>query len=129
MSKILNMTKFWIWQGSQNGRVTQFSEYPKICLDSVLDISQVLKMPGFYDYGRVLNKHTIQNIPQYGWICLNRMWICLSMSEFTIIDTVLNISHIIHSVRLLYKFMSLFWEMAVFRTLLKLTSHSILHYL
>ena len=43
------------------------------------------------------------NMWQYGWICINRMWICLNMSEFTIIDRVLNMYHIIHSVRSLYK--------------------------
>ena len=26
----------------------------------------------------------------YGWICLNRTWMCLNMSEFAIIDRVLN---------------------------------------
>ena len=49
---------------------------------------------------------------QYGWICLNRTWICLNMSEFSIIDSVLNISLTIHSARSLYKLMSTYWEMA-----------------
>ena len=31
-SKILNMAKFWIWQGSQYASVTKCSEYARICL-------------------------------------------------------------------------------------------------
>ena len=38
-AKILNMVKFWIWQGSQYASVTQRSEYSIICLDWVLNIS------------------------------------------------------------------------------------------
>ena len=36
---ILNMAKFWIWQGSQYANVTQRSEYARICLDRVLNVS------------------------------------------------------------------------------------------
>ena len=32
-------------------------------------------------------------IPQYGWKCLKRMWICLNVSKFAIIDRVLNMSY------------------------------------
>ena len=49
-------------------------------------------------------------VPQYGLICLNRTWICVNMSEFTIIDRVLNMHHILHSARLLYKLMSTYWR-------------------
>ena len=38
-AKILNMDKFWKRQDSQNTSVTQRSEYAKICLDRVLNIS------------------------------------------------------------------------------------------
>ena len=39
-TKILNMAKFWIWQGSQYANVTERSEYYKIRLDRVLNICQ-----------------------------------------------------------------------------------------
>ena len=39
-------SKFWIWQGSQYASVTQRSEYAKICLGNVLNISWVLNMSG-----------------------------------------------------------------------------------
>ena len=38
-AKILNMAKFWIWQGCQYVSVTQRSKYARICLDRVLNIS------------------------------------------------------------------------------------------
>ena len=38
-TKILNMANVWIWQGSQNTNVTQRSEYTRICLDRVLNVS------------------------------------------------------------------------------------------
>ena len=34
-AKILNVVKFWIWQGSQYANVTQRSEYARICLERV----------------------------------------------------------------------------------------------
>ena len=46
-AKILNMAKFWIWQGSQYVSVTQDSEYARISLGKVLNISQILNMAGF----------------------------------------------------------------------------------
>ena len=36
--------------------------------------------------------HKVLNMSQYGWRCLDRMCICLNMSEFTITDRVLNMS-------------------------------------
>ena len=39
--KVLN------WEGSQYASVTRRSEYARICLDRVLNISRVLKIPGF----------------------------------------------------------------------------------
>ena len=56
-------------------------------------------------YVRVLNRqelHRILNMSQYGFIYLNRTWICLVMSEFTIIDWVLNMYHTIQTARVLY---------------------------
>ena len=91
--KILNMvgfsisksyTVFWICQNMP----WQSSEYilGSKCQDS--------------KYGRVLNMqelHRVLNMAQYGWICLNRMWICLNMSGFLIIDSVMSMSCTIHS--------------------------------
>ena len=64
--------------------------------------------------------HRVLHMPQYGWICQNRKWICLNMSGFLAIDRILNMSHTIHSSRSLYKSMSTYWEMSVFRTLSKI---------
>ena len=41
------MAKFCIWQGSQYANVLQRPEYPRICLDKVLNIAWVLNIPGF----------------------------------------------------------------------------------
>ena len=38
-AKILNMAKFRTWQGSQYANVTQRSEYARICLNRVLNVS------------------------------------------------------------------------------------------
>ena len=46
-AKILNVTKFGIWQGSQYGSITQYFEYARICLDRVLNMSCVLNMPQY----------------------------------------------------------------------------------
>ena len=53
-------------------------------------------------------------------ICLNRTWICLNNSEFTIIDRVLNMYHTIYRVRGFYKLMSTYWEIGIFRTCSKI---------
>ena len=58
----------------------------------------------------------VLNVSQYGWICLNETWICLNISEFTIIDKLLNMYHTIHRTRSLYNLMSSYWEIRVFRT-------------
>ena len=111
-TKILNLAKFWIWQGSQYASVTQRSDYARICLSRVLNISWVLNMLGFWvsqgsEYLKVIQGS------KYA-----RMW--LNMSEFTIVDRVLNIYHTIHSARPLYKLMSTYWEIGLFITLLKI---------
>ena len=98
--KILKMAMFWIsqnlsWQSSE-----YISEY----------ISEYAAILSMQELPRVLN------MPQYDWICLNRMWICLNMSEFTIIDMLLNMYHIIHRVKLFHKLISTYWEIAISRT-------------
>ena len=74
-AKIMNVTKFLIWQGSQHACVTQRFEYARISLDRVLNISRVLNVPGS-EYGRVLNMqdlHRVLDMPQYGCMCLKSM--------------------------------------------------------
>ena len=53
--------------------------------------------------------HRNLNMQQYGWICLNRTWICLIMYEFMIIDKVLNMYRTTHIMRSLYKLMGTYW--------------------
>ena len=100
------MAKFQIWQGFQYASVTQRSEYARICLDRVLDISHVLNMAGS-EYARVTQSS------KYATTWLN-------MSEFTIIDRVLNMSHTIYMASSLYKLMSTCREMDIFRALSKI---------
>ena len=66
--------------------------------------------------GRVVNMqklHSVLNMPQYHWICLNRTWIFLNMSEFMITDRVLNIYYTIHRTRSLYKLISTYWQIGI----------------
>ena len=81
MPQVQNMPKFRILQSPEFGRV--------------------LNMPGFWiwqgsEYAK-LNR--VLNMLQNDWICLNGTRISLSMSEFTIIDRVLNMCLTIQSVR------------------------------
>ena len=113
-ARILNTGKFWRWQDSQYASVIQRSEYTRIWLDRVLNLSCVLNMPGFWrwqgsEYARVTQGS------KYATIWLVGTWICLSISELTIIGRVVNMYHTIHSARLLYKLMSFYWEIGVFR--------------
>ena len=71
------------------------------------------------EFDRVLNMqklHRVLNMPRYDWICLNRTWICLNMSEVMLKDRLLNMYHIIHSARLLYKLMITYWKIGLFTT-------------
>ena len=47
-ARILNMTRFWIWQGFQYVTIKQGSDYARISLDSVLNIARGLNMSGFW---------------------------------------------------------------------------------
>ena len=58
-----------MWQGSQYASVTHHSEYARICLERILNISWVLNMLGFwiwqgFQYTRVLQGS------KYATICL-----------------------------------------------------------
>ena len=67
INQILNeppvlMSKFWIWQSSEYyASIRQCPEYVRIWLDTVMDISHVLNMPGFWIY----------KSPKYATIWLN----------------------------------------------------------
>ena len=76
MPRILNVAKFWMWQGSQFASVTH-SEYDRICLDRALKISWVLNMPGFWiwqgsEYARVTQVSKYATIRPNVWIYNNR---------------------------------------------------------
>ena len=120
MPRLLNIPNFQIWQGFQYASVTKHSENARICLDRVLNISWVLDARiKDSEYGRVLNMqelHRVLDMSQYGCVRVNRTWICLNMSEFKIIDRVLNMYHTRHGARSLYMLMSTYWETGVFRT-------------
>ena len=54
--------------------------------------------------------YMVLNMPQYGWICLNRTWMCPNMSGFAKIDMVLSMSISIHHTRLLHNLVNTYWE-------------------
>ena len=117
MPRVLNMSKFWIWQSSEYGRVLK-----RRTLHTVLNMpwqsSEYISVSKYArpEYGRILNiqkVHKVLNPPQYDWIGLNSAWICLNMSEITTINVVLSMSHTIHSVRSLNRLTSTFWEIDV----------------
>ena len=74
----LNLPKFWVWQGSKYASITQHSEYARMCLDRVLNISRVINMLGFstwqgseyvsdFKYVRDLNIHKYETILNMQW--------------------------------------------------------------
>ena len=89
-ASVLNMPKFWIWQGFSICELyTVFWIYQNMLWQSS---EYVL---GF-KYARIVNmqeSRKVPNMPQYGWICPKRTWIGLNMSEFKITDRVLNIPY------------------------------------
>ena len=88
MSPVLNVSKFWICQGSQYAKVTQRYEHARIWIDRVLNLSQVLNLPALWiflgsKYARVTqgSKYATiwlnmseqdMNIPEYVCIYDNR---------------------------------------------------------
>ena len=111
-AKILNMAKFWIWQGSQYVSISLHSECATICL--AWRSSEYITGS---EYASILNMkqlHRALNMPQYGSIYLNWTWICQKMSEFTMIKRFLNIYYTILSARSLKNLMSTYWE--IFKT-------------
>ena len=128
MPRVLNMPKLWIWQIYEYGKVFNMRALHSVLNMPEYALTEVWIYLRFYicqdyEYGRALNMqelHRVLNIPQYSWACLNITWICLDMYEFTMIDRALNMSNTIHSARSLYKLISVYWEMDVFRTLSKI---------
>ena len=133
MLSILNMLKFWIYNCSEYSRVFNRQALHSVLYMPEYTLTEFWIHLGFWkcqdsEYGRVLNiqeLHRALNMLQYGWICLNRTWIYLNMSEFTIIDRVLNMSQTIHSARSLYKLMISYWKMSVFRTMSKIKDRAL----
>ena len=129
MPGVLNMAKFWIWQSSEYGRVLKLR-----ALHSILNMPEYA-LTEFWIYlgfsmcqdsecgsqcasAWLLNMqkwHKIQSMPQYGWICLKRTWICMNMSIFDNRGGS-DLYHTIHSARSLCKLMSTYWEIVIFRT-------------
>ena len=104
MPRVLNMPIFWTWESSEYGRVLNMW-----ALHSVLNMPEyatILNMTGFWICKSYAGCQICHNIAE----CLKMAKVCLNMSEFMIIDRVLNILHAIHSARSLYKFMSTYWE-------------------
>ena len=91
--------------------ITIIIEYAWICINK-----QDSEYASGLEYGMFMNMqklHRALNMPQFNWKCLNRTWICLNMSEFTITDKVLNMSHTMYIVvRSLYKLKSTYWEIS-----------------
>ena len=134
------LTGFWI-QGFKCASVTKCPEYARICLDWVLNT-------GFSIRERYTAFWICQNMPWHSFEyisgfkyarTMNMVWfwyasvtqgskyatIWLHMSEFTIIDMTLNISHIMHCVRTLYKLIGTYWEMGIFRALSKIKDRAL----
>ena len=97
--------------GSKYGKVLNMAgclkralKYSRICLDQiylVLNISWFLNMTNS-EYERIPNVQELLkglNMPQCDWRYLNRTWIYLKMSEYSIIEKIPNIYHAIHSAR------------------------------
>ena len=85
------MAKFWIWQGAQYALVTQRSEYAKICLDGVLNISWVLDMPVFRIWqGSECSRVTQGSKYATIWWNMSEYDVNVIMSEFSITDRVPN---------------------------------------
>ena len=125
MPRVLNMPKFWIWQNSEYDRVLNLW-----VLHSLLNMPEYVLAESFEyilgsKYARIRNMAGFWICKSYTgfytaiWLTMSeRTWICLNMSEFTIIDRPLNMYHTIHSGEVtLQVIMSAYWEMGGFRPL------------
>ena len=74
-AKILNLKKFWIWQGSQYASVSQSSEYARIFL--VWQSSEYISSS---KYASILNMKVTQ-ASKYATIRLNMSELDVNMSE------------------------------------------------
>ena len=79
-AKILNLTKFWIWQGFQYASVPQRSEYARIFL--AWQSSECISGSNYASILNMKQLHRVLNMPQYGWIVwIGReyAWRCLNV--------------------------------------------------
>ena len=93
MHWVLNMPKFLKRQCSNMQALHTVLNTPKYSFAKFRIYPEFLVSQNF-EYGRVLNMaelHRVLTMPQHGWICQYRLLECLKLSEFTIIDTALNL--------------------------------------
>ena len=99
-AKLQNVSKLWIWQGSQYASVAQHwvcQNMPWQSCEYILGskYARILNLAGFWICNSYTGFKICHNMVEYVWI-----WIGLEyawISEFTIIDRALNISHTIYS--------------------------------
>ena len=68
-TNILNMAKFWTWQGSQYASVSQRSEYVRIYL--AWQRSEYISGSNYASILNMKQLHRVLNMPQYAWKYLN----------------------------------------------------------
>ena len=83
----------------------QYKHYYKYALGP--KYAEILNMAKFWISQEL---HRVLNMLQYFWMCLNKAWIYLNMSAFTITDRVLNMYDAVHRVRTFYWLMNICWE-------------------
>ena len=88
-ANILNMAKFWTWQGSQYASVSQRLNMPEnALLDRDLNIYRVLIMPVFWIWNSYTGFQICHNMTEYVWIRLEYAWKYLNLrSEYASYNT------------------------------------------
>ena len=69
--KILNMSKFWIWQGFSICERYKAFDYARIYINRVLNISCVLNMAGLWICKIYIGFQICRNMAEYVWIYNN----------------------------------------------------------
>ena len=110
--------KFWILQSSQYDRILNCQAMPWHSFEYlaapvlVSEYARILKMAGFWICKSYTGFYIYHNTTKYVWI--RREY--ASMFEFKIKGSVLNVYRTVHIANSLYKLMSTYWEMGIFRT-------------
>ena len=105
--------KFWILQSSQYDRILNCQAMPWHSFEYILQrLSWFLNMPGFWICKSYTGFYIYHNTTKYVWI--RREY--ASMFEFKIKGSVLNVYRTVHIANSLYKLMSTYWEIGIFRT-------------